>query len=86
VVRTRSGLVRGYAEAGVSVFKGIAYGADTGVARFQPPRPAPPWDGIRDALAYGPSAPQTRPDAVVSEDCLAAQRLDARRPRRRAGR
>jgi para-nitrobenzyl esterase len=70
VVETAAGLLRGYVHDGVSVFKGVPYGADTSVRRFQPPRPAPAWTGVRDALSYGPSAPQSRPDAPVSEDCL----------------
>jgi para-nitrobenzyl esterase len=70
VVTTRGGKVRGYLDGGVSVFKGIPYGADTGARRFQPPQPAPAWSGARDATAYGPSAPQARPDGPVGEDCL----------------
>ncbi|HEY1751554.1 MAG TPA: carboxylesterase/lipase family protein [Caulobacteraceae bacterium] len=70
VAATRGGQVRGYLDGGVSIFKGVPYGADTGGRRFQPPRPAPAWSGMRDATAYGPSAPQARPDGPTSEDCL----------------
>ena len=70
VVRTAGGQVRGYTDDGVSVFKAIPYGADTGPARFQPPRPAPAWEGLLDAAAYGPSAPQEHPDNPASESCL----------------
>ena len=70
VVVTRGGELRGYLDGGVSVFKGIPYGADTTARRFQRPLPAPAWRGVRDATAYGPSAPQARPDGPVSEDCL----------------
>jgi para-nitrobenzyl esterase len=70
VVRTTSGLARGAAQDGVAAFKGIPYGADTGAARFQPPKPAPAWSGVRECLAYGPSSPQTRPDGAAGEDCL----------------
>jgi len=70
VVATRGGEVRGYFDGGVGVFKGIPYGADTTGRRFQPPRPAPAWSGVRDATAYGSGAPQARPDGPVSEDCL----------------
>jgi para-nitrobenzyl esterase len=70
VARTWSGAVRGFADNGVSVFKGIPYGADTASARFQPPRLPPAWLDVRACLSYGASAPQSRPDAAVSEDCL----------------
>jgi para-nitrobenzyl esterase len=62
VVELDSGRVRGARASGVSAFRGIPYGADTGGAnRFQPPRPLQPWAGTRDALQYGPSAVQLRP-------------------------
>jgi len=70
VVRTSSGLARGYIREGVSVFKGIPYGADTGGARFQPPRPAGSWAGVLDTTAYGADSPQSHPDGAASEDCL----------------
>src|SRR5437868_1547476 len=59
LVETVSGKVRGSTQAGIRAFKGIPYGASRSDAhRFQPPRPAEPWAGMRDALALGGRAPQ----------------------------
>jgi para-nitrobenzyl esterase len=69
VAETAFGRVRGTVEEGVHVFKGIPYGADTaGANRWMPPRDPQPWSGVRDALAYGPSAAQGA--GTGSEDCL----------------
>src|SRR6185437_12159314 len=59
IVDTSSGRVRGRQERGVSVFKGIPYAAPPlGENRFHPPRKVEPWNGVRDALAYGDQAVQ----------------------------
>lgn len=60
VVEIASGRLRGAVAGGIHAFKGIPYGAPTGGAnRFRPPRPAAPWSGVRDALAYHGKAPQS---------------------------
>lgn len=58
IATTEYGQVRGMMEDGVNVFKGIRYGADTATTRFQPPAEPEPWDGVKDALAYGNSTRQ----------------------------
>jgi para-nitrobenzyl esterase len=69
-VATRNGRVRGYVSDGVSVFKGIRYGADTAPLRFRPPLPPQPRDDVVDCFEYGPSCPQSRSKELTSEDCL----------------
>jgi para-nitrobenzyl esterase len=74
VATTTAGKVRGAGGDGISVFKGLRYGADTGGAgRFMPPQAPKPWTGVADALAYGAASPQTgggKEDDGQSEDCL----------------
>ncbi|MFC3550542.1 carboxylesterase/lipase family protein [Lysobacter cavernae] len=70
IVRTRSGRVRGTLDRGVHVFKGLAYGADTAARRFRPAVPEAPWRGVRDAIAFGAAAPQSKGKEAISEDCL----------------
>ncbi len=59
VASTAYGAVRGRWEKGVAVFRGIPYAAPPfGPRRFRPPVPPEPWDGVRDAGAFGPTAPK----------------------------
>lgn len=81
VVRTPHGALRGRHERGVAVFRGIPYAAPPfGPRRFRPPVPPEPWDGVRDAGSFGPTAPKppyseafgkylADPD-VPGDDCL----------------
>jgi carboxylesterase type B len=56
---TSQGTVRGSLADGVRAFKGIPYAAPPiGASRFQPPRHAAAWKGVRDALTYGPKTRQ----------------------------
>jgi para-nitrobenzyl esterase len=81
VVQTSQGKVRGQAIDGVASFKGLPYAAPPfGANRFRPPQPAASWDGVRDALQYGPTAlkppyfppfDSILPEPVIpGEDCL----------------
>lgn len=81
VVETRAGKLRGSIGNDAVSFKGVRYAAPPfGVNRMQLPKPVPAWDGVRDALAFGPKSPQVAyppgiaegiPELVVSgEDCL----------------
>jgi para-nitrobenzyl esterase len=64
IVETAAGKVRGTTVKGIYSFKGIPYGASTaGKNRFMPPVKPEPWSGVREALQYGHSAPQTIPGA-----------------------
>lgn len=60
VVATPSGALRGTARDGVGRFLGIPFAASPdGERRFAPPAPEPAWSGVRDAVGYGPAAPQS---------------------------
>jgi para-nitrobenzyl esterase len=77
VVETAAGRLRGLRAGGVQVFKGVPYGDSvSGLNRFKPARPAPPWAGVRDALRLGTPSLQD-PDTIYGlnepapgEDCL----------------
>ncbi len=75
VVETAQGRYMGANVNGVQVFKGMRYGASTaGEGRFMPPKSAPKFSGMREALSYGDSTPQSATDFTkampMSEDCL----------------
>jgi len=64
IAETAFGKVRGVDNNGIKTFKGMPYGADTsGANRFMPPADPADWSGVRDALEYGLSAPQSDPAA-----------------------
>jgi para-nitrobenzyl esterase len=81
IVETRRGKLRGRLSDGVASFKGIPYAQPPfGANRLLPPKPVEPWDGVRDALAFGPKSPQVAyPPGIAEalaelagsgEDCL----------------
>jgi para-nitrobenzyl esterase len=88
-VETAQGRIAGAVDApdgrAVLRFLGIPYAAPpVGHLRWRPPQPPASWTGVRDALAFGPAAPQAAPLATalpgfradpttpdsMSEDCL----------------
>ncbi|GLK17384.1 carboxylesterase/lipase family protein [Herbiconiux flava] len=78
LVETESGTLRGTLRRGVRSWRGIPYAAPpVGPLRFRAPAPVAPWDGVREALDFGPAAVQLENKAVSlpegvtqSEDCL----------------
>ncbi|MFE9851178.1 carboxylesterase/lipase family protein [Streptomyces sp. NPDC005576] len=58
-VTTLHGAVRGARENGVVVFRGVPYAAaPVGARRFRPPEPPERWPGVREVVAFGPTAPK----------------------------
>ncbi|WP_431240824.1 carboxylesterase/lipase family protein [Mycolicibacterium aichiense] len=76
VVQTAAGALRGAVAPGYRVFNGIPYAAaPVGPLRWQPPQPAVPWPGVRDATKPGVRCIQDTtydPDygRPTGEDCL----------------
>ncbi|MDF8333787.1 carboxylesterase/lipase family protein [Novosphingobium cyanobacteriorum] len=83
VVKTTAGAIQGAASGGVEAFLGIPYAAPpVGDDRWREPRPARPWEGVRDGSAMGPSCQQAEAGGwgpysaefiaapPFSEDCL----------------
>ena len=59
VVRTTKGEVRGIRTGDIRRFAGIPFALPPfGDRRFALPEDVPAWDGVRDATAFGPTAPQ----------------------------
>jgi para-nitrobenzyl esterase len=83
IVETSYGQLRGTAEDGVEIFRGIPYARPpVGDLRFRPPAPLEPWTGVRDAVEFAAPAYQADTSASLarqfltftqpesSEDCL----------------
>jgi para-nitrobenzyl esterase len=59
IIETTTGKIQGYIENSISIFKGIPYAeSPIGELRFSEPVLKESWDGILDALEFGPEAPQ----------------------------
>ena len=74
VVATTGGTLRGTTAGRTDEFLGIPYAAPpVGPLRWQPPQPAAPWAGVREATAFAPHCPQPPSGfgvASTSENCL----------------
>jgi para-nitrobenzyl esterase len=78
VVDAPAGPVRGIAESGLHLFKGIPYALPpTGDARWKPPAPVPAWKDALDATRFGPACMQPPAGGIyaetlspMGEDCL----------------
>src|SRR5688572_17808581 len=71
--RTSFGRLRGVAQDGVVIFRGIPYARPpVGNRRFAPPLPPDGWTGTRDAIIFGPPAMQAA-SAAVPEMTVASE-------------
>jgi para-nitrobenzyl esterase len=86
IANTAFGKVRGYQLNGIYTFLGVPYGENTtGKNRFMPPQKPQKWEGIKDTIWWGNTAPQIMDNRYanvhysfadhwnyddVSEDCL----------------
>lgn len=79
LVNAPAGPVKGTAQDGVHIFKGIPYALPpVGDARWKPPAPVPAWENALDATAFGPACVQpvtggniyAETLSPISEDCL----------------
>jgi para-nitrobenzyl esterase len=83
IATTKEGQLRGekLADRDVTVFRGVHYGQSTaGAARFKAPQRVTKWQGVKDAVKFGPTCPQggdvgrrtTTSGELLphSEDCL----------------
>ena len=79
-VKTAEGMVEGTWEGNFAVFKGLPYATPpVDALRWRAPQPAKPWQGVREADAFGKACMQAPGAALatgagdigpMSEDCL----------------
>ncbi|MBN1925196.1 MAG: carboxylesterase family protein [Prolixibacteraceae bacterium] len=77
LVRVTGGMINGYIEDSLVIYKGIPYAAPpVGELRWKPPQPVNPWDGVLEADEFALPCPQFSPflpgllKIKSSEDCL----------------
>ena len=76
VVRITPGEVRGFWRGDSAAFLGIPFAqAPVGDLRFAAPVPPEPWDGVRDAVAYGATATRDKPGekTLIPEPAVAGE-------------
>lgn len=71
VVSVKQGKVRGFFTEGLYHFRGIPYAK---AKRFEMPEEADNWEGIRNALSYGPICPPSVPSELYEYDVIQAFR------------
>lgn len=82
-VDVTGGSIRGIELDGLNHWRAIPYAAPpTGDLRLRAPQPVQPWNGVRDASAFGPVSHQVTGLARVpmSEDCLTLNVIAPREP------
>lgn len=70
-VKVTGGTIEGYADNGLTVFKGIPFAAPpVAELRWKAPQPVIPWDGVRQTKEYSKGPYQSGNPQNFSEDCL----------------
>jgi para-nitrobenzyl esterase len=72
-VKVTGGWIQGEVTEDMCIYKGIPFAAPpVGDLRWKEPQPVIPWEGVRDALEFGPGPVQgmSFPGSNNSEDCL----------------
>ncbi len=70
-VTVTGGTIQGYAEDGLTIFKGIPFAAPpVGELRWKAPQPVIPWDGVLETKEYSKGPYQPGNPQNFSEDCL----------------
>lgn len=71
-VKVKDGLLQGYLEDGLTIYKGIPFAAPpVGDLRWRAPQPVAKWEGVKNVTQFAPAPFQGgNPPLGKSEDCL----------------